>query len=61
MTGARDFNLTFGWIPAGGEKQRKTIVKVAARDQLFAIELALRAIRLDKSIPADATIRSISL
>lgn len=61
MTRARNWDVKFTWVPAGAEKPRRTVVKTAASSWSLAIQVALRAIALDKSIPADATIRSIKL
>ena len=61
MTRPRDFNVAFTWLPAGADKPTKTVVKTAASSSVLAIQVALRAIALDKSIPADATIKRVTL
>lgn len=61
MTQARDYRLTFTWVPAGPpdqvrglkahDKPRKTVVNATASSWPLAVQVALRAIALDKSIP----------
>jgi hypothetical protein len=59
---SRPYNLKFSWVPAeDGARARQTTVKVQATNWSLAIQIALRALALDRSIPADATIRSIKL
>lgn len=57
----KPYTVTFTWLPTGGDKSRKTVVKAAASTWPLALQIALRAIALDKSIPDDATVRSVKL
>jgi hypothetical protein len=61
MTPARNIDVSFTWLREGTDRPRKTVVKTMAPNGLRAIEIALRAIALDKSIPANATIKRVRL
>jgi hypothetical protein len=59
---SRPYSVKFTWLPAGdGARARQTTVKVQATSWSLAIQVALRAVALDRSIPDDAAIRSIKL
>jgi hypothetical protein len=58
---SRPYDVKFSWLLPAAERPRQTTVKVQATSWSLAIQVALRAVALDQSIPADATIRSIKL